>query len=290
MGVVYKARHAMLRRPTAIKLLPRGVGGEERFARFEREVQMTSQLTHPNTVVIYDYGRTDGGVLYYAMEFIDGITLDTLVTTYGPLPAGRVVWLLRQACGALAEAHEAGLIHRDIKPGNLMVCLQGGTADFVKVLDFGLVKERGDEAADLSQPGTVMGTPLYMSPETIRSPDSVDARSDLYSLGAVGYFLLTGVPVFESDNVVDICRQHLYDEPVPPSQRTELAVPISLEDVILRCLRKDPAQRFQSARRLADALESCDVPLWTQAEARHWWALHEPDRLRQALPAVDETS
>lgn len=290
MGVVYKARHAMLRRPTAIKLLPHGVGGEERFARFEREVQMTSQLTHPNTVVIYDYGRTDGGVLYYAMEFIDGITLDTLVTIYGPLPAGRVVWLLRQACGALSEAHEAGLIHRDVKPGNLMVCIQGGTVDFVKVLDFGLVKERGDEGADLSQPGTVMGTPLYMSPEAIRSPDSVDARSDLYSLGAVGYFLLTGGPVFESDNVVDICRQHLYDEPVPPSQRAECPVPNSLEAVILRCLRKDPAQRFPSARRLAEALEACEVPAWTQAEARRWWELHEPGRLREAMPALDETS
>ncbi len=288
MGVVYKARHAMLRRPTAIKLLPPGTGGEAHLARFEREVQMTSQLTHPNTVVIYDYGRTDRGVLYYAMEFIDGITLDALVSTYGPLPAGRVVWLLRQACDALAEAHEAGLIHRDIKPGNLMVCVQGGAADFLKVLDFGLVKGGGDEGLNVSQPGTVMGTPLYMSPETIRSPDSVDARSDLYSLGAVGYFLLTGHPVFESDSIVEICRLHLYDEPVPPSRRTELAVPSSLEAVILRCLSKSPEQRFPTARRLAEALEGCDVAAWTQAEARRWWALHEPGRLRQASAAQGE--
>ncbi len=279
MGVVYKARHAMLRRPTAIKLLPPGAGGEERLARFEREVQMTSRLTHPNTVVIYDYGRTERGLLYYAMEYIDGISLEALVTTHGPLPAARVVSLLKQVCGALSEAHEAGLIHRDVKPGNLMVCIQGGTADFLKVLDFGLVKELGDETADLSWPGAVMGTPLYMSPEAIRSPDSIDARSDLYAVGAVGYFLLTGRPVFESDNIVDICRQHLYDEPVPPSQRTELDVPASLEAVILQCLRKEPERRFPSARNLQEALDACDLPRWTQAEARRWWELHEPLRL-----------
>lgn len=278
MGVVYRASHAMLRRPTAIKLLAPGAGGEAQLARFEREVQMTSELTHPNTIAIYDYGRTDRGVLYYAMEYVDGITLDELINRFGPVPTARAIHILKQACGSLAEAHDAGLIHRDVKPANLMLCEQGGIYDFVKVLDFGLVKQ-SEVDSDLSRPDTVMGTPLYMSPEAIRTPDKVDARSDIYALGAVGYFLVTGSPVFEGDNLIDVCRGHLYEEPIPPSQRSELAVPGGYEDLLLRCLAKDPGKRPHSAARLLadlEELESSVSGAWSQTDARAWWRLHEP--------------
>lgn len=281
MGVVYRARHAMLRRPTAIKLLPPGTAGEERLARFEREVQMTSRLRHPNTIAIYDYGRTDTGVLYYVMEYIDGVSFAELVEKFGALPAARVIHLLQQACGSLAEAHKAGLIHRDVKPANLMLCVQGGIYDFVKVLDFGLVKELETGESDLSRPGMVMGTPLYMSPEAIRSPESVDASSDIYALGAVAYTLITGSPVFPGDNVIDVCRGHLYEEATPPSQRSELEIPDELEALILRCLEKDPDRRPVSAAALLEALEGIEAALpvaWTQEEARRWWLLHEPAR------------
>ena len=281
MGVVYRARHAMLRRPTAIKLLRPGAAGEERLGRFEREVQMTSRLTHPNTIAIYDYGRTDTGVLYYVMEYIDGISFAELVDRFGPLPASRVVYLLQQVCGSLAEAHRAGLIHRDVKPANFMLCVQGGIYDFVKVLDFGLVKELETGESDLSRPGLVMGTPLYMSPEAIRAPESVNASSDIYALGAVAYTLVTGSPVFPGDNVIDVCRGHLYEEPTPPSQRPELEIPHELEALILRCLEKDPGRRPASATALLETLETIEDALpapWTQQEARSWWVLHDPIR------------
>ena len=205
MGVVWEARHALLRRPTAVKLLAPGTEGERSLARFEREVQLTAGLTHPSTIAIYDYGRTGDGVFYYAMELLHGINLLQLVTLEGPLPPSRVVHLLRQACGALSEAHAAGLIHRDIKPANLMICVYGGIPDFLKVLDFGLVKDiaapdpqargaAGGDAADpaLSQDGSLLGTPLYMAPEGMSDPTRIDVRADLFALGAVGYFLLTG--------------------------------------------------------------------------------------------------
>ncbi len=283
MGVVFRARHAMLRRATAIKLLPPGKSGEERLARFEREVQLTSQLRHPNTIAIYDYGRTSEGVLYYVMEYIDGISFGKLVEKHGPQPAARVAFLLGQVCGALAEAHAAGLVHRDVKPANLMLCIQGGLSDFVKVLDFGLVKEAGDVATGLSQPGMLLGTPLYLAPEAIRSPDQVEPRSDLYALGAVGYYLLCGEPVFAGDNVIDICRQHLHDSPIPPSRRAELTVPESIERVIMRCLSKEPRDRYGSAADLGEALDACECDgSWTYEDARAWWQLHEPARFDAA--------
>src|SRR5262249_8773553 len=198
MGVVWEARHALLRRPTAVKLLAPGTGGERALARFEREVQLTASLTHPSTIAIYDYGRTADGVFYYAMEHLRGLNLVQLVGFEGPLPAARVVHLLRQACGALTEAHAAGLIHRDIKPANMMVCVYGGIPDFLKVLDFGLVKdvgavepaagkgsERETDQVELSQDGSLLGTPLYMAPEGMSDPAGVDRRADLFSLGAV---------------------------------------------------------------------------------------------------------
>ncbi|HEY6881919.1 MAG TPA: serine/threonine-protein kinase, partial [Polyangiales bacterium] len=189
MGVVYKARHATLRRPTAIKLLPAEKAGSHNLARFEREVQLTSTLTHPNTVAIFDYGRSANGILYYAMEYLDGLDLESLVALTGPMPDGRVVHVLAQVASALAEAHEAGIMHRDIKPQNILLCTRGGMHDFAKVVDFGLVKELGTPGtASLSLAGTVVGTPLYMCPEAIVRPSELDARGDLYALGAVGYF------------------------------------------------------------------------------------------------------
>jgi len=188
MGIVYRASHAMLRRPTAIKLLPPDRAGEASIARFEREVQMTAQLSHPNTVAIYDYGRTPEGVFYYAMEYLDGINLEDLVRTYGAQPAGRVLAILDQVCGALAEAHERGLVHRDIKPANIILTERGGEPDVAKVVDFGLVKPivTDDPRLTMSMPGVMTGTPLYLSPESLTSPESGDPRSDLYALGAVG--------------------------------------------------------------------------------------------------------
>ncbi|NIN51110.1 MAG: protein kinase [Gemmatimonadales bacterium] len=275
MGVVYKARHAMLRRPTAIKLLPPARSSEALLERFEREVQLTSELTHPNTIDIYDYGRTSDGVLYYVMEYVEGISLDRLVETHGPLEASRTVALVTQVCGALAEAHDVGLIHRDVKPANLMICVRGGIYDFVKVLDFGLVKELGEGGSDVTHPDVIMGTPLYMVPEAIQSPDSIGPPADLYALGAVAYYLLTGAPVFEGDNAIELARHHLYSEPLPPSQKTELPIPERFEVLILACLAKRPGDRPTSARALLAELESVVAqPAWTQERAREWWELH----------------
>jgi eukaryotic-like serine/threonine-protein kinase len=277
MGVVYRARHAMLRRATAIKLLPPERAGEHNIARFEREVQLTSKLTHPNTVAIHDYGRTPDGVFYYAMEFLDGVDLELLVQERGAQPPGRVVHILAQVCGALSEAHGVGLIHRDIKPANILVCERGGVHDVAKVLDFGLVKER-DASADgdpmVSTANAITGTPLYISPDAIRDPGRIDARSDLYAVGAVGYFLLTGSPVFRSASAVELCGHHLYSEPEPPTARLGQALPPELCHLLVRCLAKQPDQRPQSAADLRAELLACPVEPWTDADATAWWRQH----------------
>jgi len=274
MGVVYRARHAMLRRPTAIKLLPPDRAGEANLARFEREVQLTAQLSHPNTVAIYDYGRTPDNVFYYAMEYLDGINLDDLVTRYGAQPPGRVISILDQVCGALIEAHGRGLVHRDIKPANIILTERGGEPDVAKVVDFGLVKPLTPEGPELtaSTSSVLTGTPLYMSPEALSAPDTADARSDLYALGAVGYFLLTGQPVFAGRSVFEIVGHHLHTQPVPPSQRTTHPVPPDLEAVILRCLHKRTAERPQNARVLRDELRrSVTSRSWSAEDATMWW-------------------
>ena len=283
MGEVYRASHAMLRRPTAVKLLPPDKIGEESIARFEREVQLTARLTHPNTVRIFDYGRTPDRVFYYAMEFLDGASLAEVVAAAGPMPAARVIHVLEQCAGALAEAHGVGLIHRDVKPANILLCDQGGVPDVAKVVDFGLVKDLGGaatgegEAATLqaiTRDDTVAGTPHYMAPETITGVP-VDARADIYALGAVGYFLLTGGDVFTGRTVLEICSHHLQTPPEPPSLRLGRPVPADLEALILRCLEKDPAARPASARALRDALHACaDAGGWSEDEARAWWAEH----------------
>ncbi len=276
MGVVYRARHALMRRPTAIKLLPPDKAGESSLARFEREVQLTAQLTHPNTITIFDYGRTPEGVLYYAMELLDGATLEAVVELDGAQPPARVVRLLSMVAGALAEAHDIGLIHRDIKPANIFLCEQGGELDIAKVLDFGLVKTV-EEPADsgLTQDGTLTGTPLYMPPEALADPSKVDARSDLYSVGAVGYFLLTGTHVFDGKTVVEVCGHHLHTPPTPPSKRLGKTVPPDLEALILRCLEKDAAERPQNARELEQGLLACqNVGTWEREQAADWWGKH----------------
>jgi eukaryotic-like serine/threonine-protein kinase len=279
MGTVWRARHALMRRPTAIELLPSNRAGQEAITRFEREVQHTSRLTHPNTVAIYDYGRTPEGVFYYAMELLEGLNLQELVDRTGPQPPGRVVHVLTQVCGSLGEAHAQGIIHRDIKPANIILCERGGIPDTAKVVDFGLAK-KVDAGGDpsLSKVNAILGTPLYMAPEAIVAPDSVDGRSDLYALGAVGYFLLSGEHVFDGKSTVEVCGQHLNDPPVPPSMKAGNELPVDLEAVVLRCLAKKPEARPQTARELSSALLACRVEPWTEDLVRKFWEDHAAGR------------
>jgi hypothetical protein len=273
MGTVYRARHALLRRPTAVKLLDPDKMSDQAIARFEREVQLSSALTHPNTIAIYDYGRTPEGLFYYAMELLEGLNLEELVKRHGPLPEGRAVYLLRQACGALAEAHGKGLVHRDVKPANIFLTSRGGLHDFVKVLDFGLVKHVGGNEVALTSAGAVTGTPLYLSPEALRQPDTIDARADVYALGAVGYYLLTGTPVFTGSNVFEICIKHEEEAPQLPSARLGRPISPTLERLLLRCLAKDRNERPADARLLLAELELCPVVgHWTSSEAAAWWS------------------
>jgi eukaryotic-like serine/threonine-protein kinase len=291
MGVVYRASHAMLRRPTAIKLLPPDRAGDANLVRFEREVQLTAQLSHPNTVAIYDYGRTPEGVFYYAMEYLDGVNLEELVRRGGPVPAGRVIAILAQVCGALTEAHGRGLVHRDIKPANVILTERGGEPDVAKVVDFGLVKPLASNSAamTMSVSNVLTGTPLYMPPEAMNAPEVADPRSDLYALGAVGYFLLTGHPPFEGATVFEVIGHHLHTTPAPPSTRTPNAVPPDLEAVILQCLRKRPDDRPRDARTLRQALERCTMtPRWTVEEAAAWWRTFRSSPITAGRPAADD--
>jgi eukaryotic-like serine/threonine-protein kinase len=297
MGVVYRASHAMLRRPTAIKLLLPDRAGKEALIRFEREVQRTAMLTHPNTVTVFDYGRTTDGVFYYAMELLEGATLDEVVEIDGPQPAERVIHLLEQAAASLAEAHDAGLIHRDVKPGNILVVDRGGISDLVKVVDFGLVKDTGLGAngAATSEPALTManaitGTPLYMAPEAVTGPEHVDARADLYALGAVGYWLLTGTHVFDGTSIVEVCAHHLHSKPEPPSTRLGAPVAADLERVLLECLSKRPEDRPASAHVLRERLRACSAAgRWTNARAAEWWAAHRHE-LRSGRAKASSTS
>jgi serine/threonine-protein kinase len=220
---------------------------------------------------VYDYGRAADGTFYYVMEYVSGLTLDGVVARSGPLPPGRVVHVLRQVCGALAEAHALGLVHRDVKPGNVMLCRLGGRADVAKLLDFGLVYEAGPADARLTQPGGMMGTPAYMSPEQAKGAD-VGPASDLYAVGAVGYFLLTGRPPFGGTNALELLHAHLTAPVLPPSAAGP-AVPADLEAVILRCLAKDPVGRFPTAAALDAALAGCGCAGgWSESDAAEWWA------------------
>ncbi len=271
MGEVYRARHGMMRRPSAIKLLRPDQTGEGSLARFEREVQLTARLTHPNTITIFDYGRTHDGVFYYAMELLDGATLQRIVELDGAQPPERVVRILSMVCGALAEAHSIGLMHRDIKPANIMLCKQGGEQDVVKLLDFGLVKEfHVSRDVKLTGDSVVIGTPQYMAPECILNPGAVDARTDIYAVGAVAYYLLAGTDVFNGKSVVEVCSQHLYQQPEPIASKG-IALSPALDAVVLACLEKDPNLRPQTAAELRQRLEACRVAPWDRDAARTWW-------------------
>jgi len=278
MGVVYRARHAFLRRPTAIKLLPPEKAGVENLRRFEQEVQMTASLSHPNTITIFDYGHTADGLFYYAMEYIDGLSLSDVVARSGAQPEHRVVHLMRQAASALIEAHGIGLVHRDIKPSNLMVQLlhpHRGGGDFVKVLDFGLVKAvRQDGRIELTNEAHLAGTPQYMAPESLVSPDEIDGRADLYALGAVAYYLLTGTHVFSGRNIVEVSSHHLHTEPESPSARLGRELFVELESLVLQLLEKNPGKRLQTAYELELALAEIDLPPWTCNDAQRWWKEH----------------
>jgi eukaryotic-like serine/threonine-protein kinase len=274
MGVVYKGQHAMLRRPTAIKMLDVDRVNEASIHRFEREVQITCNLNNPHTVAIYDYGRTPEGVFYYAMEYLDGINLQSLVEEDGPQPEGRVVSILRQICASLYEAHTMGLVHRDIKPANIMLNRRGAEPDVVKVLDFGLVKAVEDGKEGKQSEREMSGTPLYMSPESIQTPESVDACSDLYAVGAVGYFLLTGQTAFSARTLGELCQQHLTAIPEAPSQRLGHPISTELEHAILACLEKSRAKRPQTARDLAAMLDRVKRA-WSLDDAEEWWSRHE---------------
>ena len=286
MGVVYLAKHAMLRRPTAIKVMRPDKMGPQNLLRFEREVQLTSQLTHPNTVCVYDYGRTPDGLFYYAMEYLEGFTLTELVQATGPLPPARIAWLLRQVAGSLAEAHGVGLIHRDIKPDNIIVCERGGGCDVVKVLDFGLVKDFHAADPTLSQVDAVVGTPLFMSPEALTAPEKVGAASDIYALGAVAYYLATGRHPFDGRTFLEVAAHHLTSapEPLPP------ALPAPLAALVLACLAKKPEDRPGGAAALEKSLLAMRDG-WGEEEAQAWWGAHREGvaRLRQARPHAPVT-
>jgi serine/threonine-protein kinase len=273
MGEVYLAEHQLLKRPCAIKLIRHELAGNARvFARFEREVRATAQLSHANTIEIFDYGRNDDGAFYYVMEYLPGLSLADLIERYGPMPAARVIYLLRQACDALREAHDSGLIHRDIKPGNLMAAYRGGHYDVTKLLDFGLVKTLSeDDSVHLSQEGTVAGSPLYMAPEQVMHTQPPDRRTDIYGLGAVAYFTLTGSPPFLGRSAMEVMVAHARDPVTPPSQ-LHPGVPADLEAVVLRCLAKHPDDRYPDTRSLAAALDACaDASNWSPEHAASWW-------------------
>jgi serine/threonine-protein kinase len=274
MGEVYLAEHRLLKRPCAVKLIhPERASDPNLLRRFEREVQATARLSHPNTVEVYDYGHAEDGTFYYVMEYLPGLSLDEMVSRHGPLPPARAVHYLRQVCGALREAHQAGLVHRDIKPSNIIACNPGGLCDVVKLLDFGLVRPPdAGVRGRLTKEGLILGTPDFMSPEQARGEDTVDARSDLYSLGAVAYFLLSGRPPFVGRSVLETLMAHLQETPAPLGDAAGAAVPADLEGVVLRCLAKRPPERFGDAEALDRALGGClCAGGWTEEQARRWW-------------------
>lgn len=285
MGEVYKATHRMLARPAAIKLIrPETLGGPHVEAaqlavkRFYREAESAASLRSPHTVEIYDFGVTEDGTLYFVMELLDGMDLESLVKHHGPLPAGRVVHILQQVCESLDEAHHAGLVHRDIKPANIHVGRLGRRQDFVKVLDFGLVKPFRDSNTEHSLAtvaGQTPGTPAYMAPEMALG-EAVDGRADLYALGCVAYYLLTGQLVFEAETAMQMIARHLQNAPLHPSLRTENHIPRALDDLVLACLEKEPNERPQTAEELARALARIDVLSWGNEEAGRWWSVNHP--------------
>jgi serine/threonine protein kinase len=286
MGEVWRARHRMLSRPAAIKLIRPGLAGggragvsEEAIRRFEREAQVIARLRSPHTVELFDFGMATDGAFYYVMELLDGLDADSLLRRFGPTPAERAIYLLRQVCHSLSEAQSCGLVHRDIKPANIFLCRYGEEYDFVKVLDFGIVGAvRDTPGGNLMHTGgdTVRGTPAFMAPEQALGTD-LDGRADIYATGCLAYWLLTGQFVFTAETSMGLLLQHAQTPPAPPSTRTELPIPPALDDLVLSCLAKDPAKRPQSARDLSLRLAEVEgASAWTQDRARDWWVKHQP--------------
>jgi eukaryotic-like serine/threonine-protein kinase len=301
MGDVWRAQHRLLTRPAAIKLIRAGLLGESARARdalvrrFEREARETAALGSTHTIQVYDFGVTDEGDFYYVMELLEGLSLERLVRDFGPLEPARTVYLLRQVCHSLGEAHDRGLVHRDVKPPNIFVCRLGPDDDFVKVLDFGLVKHAAAEAPRtmLSMEGTAVGTPAYMAPEVALGRRDVDGRADIYSLGCVAYYMLTGEPVFSADTPVATAIAHVQNAPVPPSLRSEFRIPPALDAVIMDCLAKDPAARPASPALVSERLAAIALPdAWTDESAHRWWDRHKPLTRFQAsaAPATGHSS
>ncbi|MBZ0269837.1 serine/threonine protein kinase [bacterium] len=288
IGEVWKAKHRLLARPAAIKLIRPGMLGsndetisETAKKRFEREAQATAELQSPHTIELYDFGITDEDTFYYVMEFLNGFDLRSLVEKHGPLPPARVIHLLGQACHSLEDAHSVGFVHRDIKPANIFVCRRGPDFDFVKVLDFGMVKrstEVHDGDAQLTTEGLTAGTPAYMAPEAVDRSGTVDERTDIYGLGCVAYWLLTGQLVFEGETPMAMLIQHVKDEAPPPSTRTEIEIPAVLDRVVLDCLAKNPGRRPQTVRELKARLDECALATgtWDRELAERWWTIHAP--------------
>jgi eukaryotic-like serine/threonine-protein kinase len=284
MGEVWRARHHLLARRAAIKLIrPEGLGSDTRsqqvaLTRFEREAQSTASLRSPHTINLYDFGVSDAGAFYYVMELLVGRDMQSLVRDFGPLPPERVLYLLAQVCESLAEAHAAGLVHRDIKPSNIYVCRVGLRYDFVKVLDFGIAKDHRADDGSITIPHHVVGTPAYIAPEVVLGDSPVDGRADIYALGCVAYYLVTGHRVFEDPSAMQVMIKHLQEPPLPPSQRTELPVPPDLDALILRCLEKKPRQRPQDIDELLRLIGQCRVAAtWDYDRARDWWLTHLPE-------------
>jgi eukaryotic-like serine/threonine-protein kinase len=278
MGTVYLARHALMRRDTAVKLLTPDRADPVAIERFEREVRLTCQLTHPNTIQVYDYGHTPDGIFYYAMEFLRGLNLHELVARFGPQPESRVAFVLAQVCDALSEAHGVGLVHRDIKPANVFLCNRGGVPDWVKVLDFGLVREYGGADDEVSTSGGrgLEGTPWFMPPESIKDSTKSEPRSDLYSVGALGYYLLTGRFVFDGQTIAELCEKHMKEPPPTPSQYATYPVSAEMDAILLKCLEKDPGQRPRSALELRDLLlASPKLSEWDVEARLTWWAKYQ---------------
>ena len=286
MGEVWRARHRMLARPAAIKLIRPSVAADgrvgvsdEAIRRFEREAQVIARLRSPHTVELFDFGMADDGGFYYVMELLDGLDADALLRRFGPIPPERAVCLLRQLCHSLSEAHSCGLVHRDIKPANIYLCRYGEEYDFVKVLDFGIVRaiqQAADTSAIATGDNALQGTPAFISPEQALGAD-VDGRADIYATGCLAYWLLTGQLVFTANSAIGMLVHHAETPPTPPSVRTEQPIPRALDDLVLSCLAKDPANRPQSARELSLRLAELDgASAWTQDRAREWWSTHQP--------------
>jgi serine/threonine-protein kinase len=296
MGEVWRAEHHSLIRPAAVKLLRRELTARlstaERDAlntRFQREVQATAMLSSPHTVAVFDFGHTQDGTLYYVMELLHGLDVESLVEKHGPVPAERVIYLLRQACDSLAEAHRRNLIHRDVKPANMYLCAIGLKVDFVKILDFGLVHDLKSDLR-LTNEGSVSGTPAYLAPEGA-AHNQFDARGDIYALGCVAYYMLTGQLVFEAETSAAMIAAHIRDQATAPSKRSELPIPPELDAVVLACLAKKPEDRPQTAEELQDRLNA--IPLatpWNQARAVGWWSMHVPDLVERACKECDGTT